>query len=69
MKIVSLEQESNPWEAQAARQEFERISAQREQVAQSIRGTGHAYHFVDVERGLRRNGQLIVDSVRIISRN
>ncbi len=55
---ASLEQLE--WEAQAARQEFERISAQREQVAQSIRGIGHAYHFVDVERGVRRNGQLIV---------
>jgi len=59
---ASLEQLE--WEAQAARQEFERISAQREQVAQSIRGIGHAYHFVDVERGVRRNGQLIVADIQ-----
>jgi len=59
---ASLEQLE--WEAQAARQEFERISAQRAQVAQSIRGIGHAYHFVDVERGVRRNGQLIVADIQ-----
>src|SRR5262250_2556227 len=39
----SLEQVAQ--EAQAARQEFERLSAQREQVAQSIRTIGHVYHF------------------------
>jgi hypothetical protein len=53
---ASLEQLER--EAQAAPQEFERISAQREQVAQSIRRIGQTYHFVDVERGVRRNGQL-----------
>jgi hypothetical protein len=64
------------WEAQAARQEFERISAQREQVAQRIRGIGHAYHFVDVERGVRRNGQRIaadsqaqVDTLRTVAQH
>ena len=51
-------------EAQAARQEFERISAQREQVAQSIRTIGQVYHFVDVERGVRRNGRLIAADIR-----
>ena len=50
-------------EAQAARQELERISAQREQVAQSIRGIGQAYHFVDLERGVRRNGHLIAADI------
>src|SRR5499426_977466 len=40
--LAQLEQD-----VQAARQEFERISAQREQVAQSIRRIGQAYHFVD----------------------
>jgi len=51
-------------EAQAAHQECERISAQREQVAQSIRAIGQAYHFVDVERGVRRNGQLIAADIQ-----
>jgi hypothetical protein len=44
----SLEQVAQ--KAHAARQEFERISAQREQVAQSIRTISQAYHFVDVRR-------------------
>src|SRR5438105_1861136 len=44
---ASLEQRAQ--EAQATRQEFERISVQREQVAQSIRRIGQAYHFVDLE--------------------
>ncbi len=63
-------------EAQVARQEFERISAQREQVAQSIRRIGQAYHFVDLERGVRRNGQLIaadiqhqIDAVRAVAQH
>ena len=34
-------------DAPAARQDFERLSAQREQVAQSIRTIGQAYHCVD----------------------
>jgi Family of unknown function (DUF6399) len=63
-------------DAQAARLEFERISAQREQVAQRIRSIGHAYHFVDVERGVRRNGQLIaadiqaqIDAIRTVAQH
>jgi hypothetical protein len=71
---ASLEQLAQ--DAQAARQEFERISAQREQVAQRIRGIGHAYHFVDVERGVRRNGQLIaadiqaqIDTIRTVAQH
>lgn len=71
---ASLEQRAQ--EAQAARQEFERISAQREQVAQSIRRLGQAYHFVDVERGVRRNGQLIaadihaqIDTIRTVAQH
>src|SRR2546429_5992528 len=59
---ASLEQLAQ--EAQAARQEFERISTQRAQVAQRIRGIGHASHCVDVERGVRRNGQLIAGDIR-----
>jgi len=50
--------------AQAARQEFERRSVQREQVAQSIRRIGQAYHFVDLERGVRRNGRLIAADIQ-----
>jgi uncharacterized protein DUF6399 len=50
--------------AQAARQEFERISAQRERVAHSIRMIGQVYHVVDVERGVRRNGRLIAADIR-----
>jgi len=71
---ASLEQIEQ--EAQAANQEFERISAQREQVAQSIRAIGQAYHFVDIERGVRRNGQLIaadiqaqIDRVRTVAQH
>src|SRR5215471_12752326 len=59
---ASLEQLER--EAQAASQECERISAQREQVAQSLRRIGQAYHFVDVERGGRRNGQLIAADIQ-----
>jgi len=71
---ASLEQLAQ--EAQATRQEFERISAQREQVAQSIRRIGQAYHFVDLERGVRRNGQLIaadiqaqIDTIRSVAQH
>ena len=45
---ASLEQLAQ--DAQAACQEFEHISAQREQVTQSIRRIGQSYHFVDVRR-------------------
>jgi hypothetical protein len=34
-------------DVEAARQEHHRLAGQREQVAQSIRALGHAYHFVD----------------------
>ena len=71
---ASLEQLAQ--DAHAANQECERISAQREQVAQSIRAIGHAYHFVDVERGVRRNGKLIaadiqaqIDRVRTVAQH
>jgi hypothetical protein len=36
----------------------------REQIGQSIRALGHAYHFVDVERGVRRNGKLIASDIQ-----
>ena len=59
---LSLEQAQH--QAQAARQELARLSGQREQVAQSIRGIGQAYHWVDLERGVRRNGQLIAANIQ-----
>ena len=45
-------------EVEAARQEYQRLTQLREQVSQRIRAIGHAYHFVDLERGVRRNGKL-----------
>src|SRR5215467_7384919 len=48
---------------QATRLEPQRLSAQREQVAQSIRTIGQVYHVVDLERGVRRNGQLIAADI------
>jgi hypothetical protein len=51
-------------EAPAAHQECERISAQREPVAQRIRAIGQAYHLVNLERGVRRNGQLIAADIQ-----
>jgi hypothetical protein len=50
-------------EVQATRLEHQRLSAQREQVAQSIRTIGQVYHVVDWERGVRRNGQLIAADI------
>ena len=50
-------------EVQATRLEHQRLSAQREQVAQSIRTIGQVYHVVDLERGVRRNGQLIAADI------
>jgi hypothetical protein len=61
-------------QAEAASRESQRISGQREQVARSIRAIGHAYHFVDLERGVRRNDKLIagdihaqIDTIRAIA--
>ena len=59
---VSLEQAEQALEA--ATQEHERLSEQRAKVQQSIRGIGHDYHFVDLERGVRRNGQLIASDIQ-----
>jgi Family of unknown function (DUF6399) len=59
---VSLAQAEQVLEA--ARREHERLAQQREQIAKSIRGIGHAYHFVDLERGVRRNGQLIASDIQ-----
>jgi hypothetical protein len=48
----------------AARREHERLAEQREQVKASIRGIGHDDHFVDLERGVRRNGHLIAYDIQ-----
>ena len=48
----------------AARREHERLAEQREQVKASIRGIGHDDHFVDLERGVRRNGPLIASDIQ-----
>jgi hypothetical protein len=59
---ASLEQVEQDMEA--ARHEHHRLAEQREQVTQSIRAIGHAYHFVDLERGVRRNGTLIAGDIQ-----
>src|SRR5215510_3544414 len=71
---ASIEQVAQ--EVEAARQEHQRLTEQRAQVTQSIRALGHAYHFVDLERGVRRNGKLIagdiqrhIDTIRTIAQH
>ena len=71
---ASLEQAAQ--DVDTARQEHQRLVAQRVQVTQSIRAIGHAYHFVDLERGVRRNGKLIagdiqqhIDTIRTIAQH
>jgi hypothetical protein len=59
---VSLEQAAQA--LKAARREHERLAGQREQAKESIRGIGHDYHFVDLERGVRRNGPLIAADIQ-----
>ena len=59
---------------EAASREHQRLTGQREQVQQHIRGISHDYHFVDLERGVRRNSRLIaadlqghIDEIRTIA--
>ena len=59
---VSLEHAEQALEA--ASREHERLAQQREKVKASIRAIGHDYHFVDLERGVRRNGQLIATDIQ-----
>jgi Family of unknown function (DUF6399) len=59
---VSLEQAQQALEA--ASRAHKRLAQQREQVKASIRGIGHDYHFVDLERGVRRNGPLIASDIQ-----
>ena len=49
---------------EAAIREHARLAAQRAEVKVSIRGISHAYHFVDLERGVRRNGPLIAADIQ-----
>ena len=49
---------------ETARREHERLSQQRQQVKQSLQAIGQAYHFVDLQRGVRRNGPLIAADIR-----
>jgi hypothetical protein len=63
-------------DVEAARHEHQRLAGQRETVTQSLRAIGHASHFVDLERGVRRNGQLIagdiqrhIDTIRTIAQH
>lgn len=58
---MSLEQAQQALDS--ARREHERLALQREQVKHSIQALGQAYHFVDLERGVRRNGQLIASDL------
>lgn len=59
---ASLEQVAQ--DVEAARHEHQRLAGQRERVTQSIRAIGHAYHFVDLERGVRRNGKLMAGDIQ-----
>jgi hypothetical protein len=59
---MSLEQAEHALET--TRREHARLAEQRAQVQASIRGIGHDYHFVDLERGVRRNGRLIAADIQ-----
>jgi Family of unknown function (DUF6399) len=59
---VSLEQAEQALDA--ASREHERLAQQRAQVKASIRGISYHYHFVDLERGVRRNGQLVASAIQ-----
>jgi hypothetical protein len=50
-------------DVEAAHHAHQRLAGHRKQVTPSIRAIGHAYHCVDLERGVRRNGQLIASDV------
>ena len=70
--MASLEQVTDALEA--ARDAHQRLSAQREQVTQCLHALGHAYHCVDLERGVRRTGKLMagdlyaqIDTIRTIA--
>jgi len=41
----------------------QRLAGPREQVTQRLRAIGHAYHVVDLERGVRHNGTRIAGDI------
>jgi hypothetical protein len=49
---------------EAASREHERLAQHREQVKARMRGIGHDSHGVDLERGVRRNGQRIASAIQ-----
>jgi Family of unknown function (DUF6399) len=49
---------------EAASREHERLAQHREQVKARMRGIGHDAHCVDLERGVRRNGQRIASAIQ-----
>ena len=59
---VSLEQAEQALEA--ASREHARLAQQREPVANRIRAIGHDDHVVDLEHGVRRNGQRIAADIQ-----
>jgi len=59
---VSLEHAEQALEA--ASREHERLAQQRAQVKASIRGISHHDHCVALERGGRRNGQLVASAIQ-----
>ena len=59
---VRLEQGAQ--DVEAARHEPQRLAGQRAQVTQRRRASGHAYHFVALERGVRRTGTLIASDIQ-----
>jgi hypothetical protein len=61
-ELISLEQAEQALDA--TRREHTRLCEQRAQVQASIRSIGHDYHFVDLERGVCRNGQLIASDIQ-----
>jgi Family of unknown function (DUF6399) len=58
----SLEQATQAVEA--ARQAYQHLTQQREKVGESLRALGHVYHFVDLDRGIRRNGKLMASDIQ-----
>ena len=59
-----MRREQAPQALEAASRDHERLAQQREQVKASIRGIGHDYPCVDLERGVRRNGPLIAADIQ-----
>jgi hypothetical protein len=58
----SLEQATQ--EVEAARRACAHLTQAREQVSQRLCAIGHASHFVDLERGIRRHGQLMAGALQ-----